>query len=102
MGMATLAFANASCAHCARVVIRSLQKVDGVLSVEVDPEGRRILVGFDPSRVTLDSIRFLMERAGYPTRLIPPSHLSAGWGQLAVESEEYAETSSGPSSCALR
>ncbi len=70
MGRAALGFVNASCAHCARVVTRSLQKVDGVLSVEVDRAGQRVLVGFDPTRVTVDSIRSSMEGAGYPTRLL--------------------------------
>lgn len=70
MGRVNLGFTNASCAHCARVVTRSLQKMSGVLSVEVDRVGQRVLVGYDPTRVSLDSIRSAMEGAGYPTRLL--------------------------------
>jgi len=44
--------------------------MDGVVSVEVDPVGQRVLVGYDPARTTLESIRSRMERAGYPTRLL--------------------------------
>lgn len=70
MGRAALSFVNATCAHCARVVTRSLERMDGVVSVEVDPVGQRVLVGYDPARTTLESIRSRMERAGYPTRLL--------------------------------
>ncbi len=70
LGRAALGFANASCAHCIRVVTRSLQKVDGVESVEIDPVGQRVLIGFDPTRVSIDAIRQRMEGAGYPTRLL--------------------------------
>lgn len=70
MSRVTLSFANASCTHCARVVTRSLQRLDGVLSVQVDQADGRVLVHFDPSRVSVDSIRSLMEGAGYATRLL--------------------------------
>lgn len=70
LGRIALGFTNASCAHCARIVTRSLQKNEGVLSVEVDPTGQRVLVDFDPRRVSVDSLRMEMEGAGYPTRLL--------------------------------
>lgn len=70
MGKITLGFANASCAHCARLVTRSLQKVDGIVSVEVDRIGQKLLVVFDPGRVSVDAIRSLLEGSGYSTRLL--------------------------------
>lgn len=70
MGRVDLHFTNASCAHCARLVSQSLRKVDGVLSVDVDRIGQKVTVGFDPSRVTVDSIRSTMDETGYPTRLL--------------------------------
>lgn len=70
MSRVTLSFANASCRHCARLVTRSLQKIDGILSVEVDQVGRRVLVYYDPFRVSVDSILSLMEGSGYSTRLL--------------------------------
>lgn len=69
MSRVTLSFANASCRHCARVVTNSLQKVDGVLSVQVDQVGRRVMVHYDPSRVSIDLLRSLMEGSGYSTQL---------------------------------
>lgn len=84
MSRVDLHFANASCAHCARLVSRSLEKLEGVRLVNVDPSHQRITVGFDPSLVTVDSIRSMMERTGYPTRLLaervtpfPPRPLSS-------------------------
>lgn len=70
MGRVDLHFANASCAHCARLVSQSLKSVDGVLSVDVDQFGEKVTVGFDPSRVTVGSIRLIMEKTGYPTTLL--------------------------------
>ena len=69
MGRVDLHFENASCAHCARLVSQSLRKVEGVLSVDVDQLGQKVTVAFDPSLVTVDSIRSVMEKTGYPTRL---------------------------------
>jgi copper chaperone CopZ len=70
LGRVNLNFANASCAHCARLVTRSLEKVRGVLSVDVDRQAQRLTVGFDPSLVSVGVIRSVMEETGYPTRLI--------------------------------
>lgn len=66
----TLGFTNASCSHCARVVTRSLQGVAGVLSVQVDQAGRRVMIHYDPSLVSVDSIQSVMEGSGYSTRLL--------------------------------
>lgn len=69
----SLSFANASCAHCARLVRQSLGRVGGVFSVKVDPEDRSLEVGFDPSRLSVDSLRSSLEGLGYPTRLLGTS-----------------------------
>ena len=65
-----LSFANASCAHCARIVTRTLQTAEGIWSVDVDQTGQRVLVDFDPTRISIEAIRALMRGAGYPTRLV--------------------------------
>ena len=70
MGKITLAFANASCAHCARLVTRTLAAVDGVLSVDVDRIELQVVVQYDPSRVSADAIRAVMEGSGYSTRTV--------------------------------
>lgn len=70
MGRVDLHFANASCAHCARLVSQSLEKVDGVVGVDIDRLNSRLVVDFDPARVSIDTIRSMMEQTGYPTRLL--------------------------------
>jgi copper chaperone CopZ len=65
-----LAFSNASCAHCVRVVTRLLGGENGVTSVGVDTAGGRLIVGFDNGRTSVESICGLMERSGYPTRAV--------------------------------
>lgn len=65
-----LSFANASCAHCANLVSRSLRGVDGVEDVRIDRDELRVCVHFDPSLLSSDSIRKMMERSGYPTRVV--------------------------------
>lgn len=69
MSRIALSFANASCAHCVRVVTRSLEHLTGVGLVRVDPMRQQILVDYDPARVSVESIRMAMERSGYPNRL---------------------------------
>ncbi len=70
MSRVDLHFANASCAHCARLVSHSLENVDGVDAVNVDRSRSRVVVDFDPARISIDSIRSVMEQSGYPTRLL--------------------------------
>lgn len=65
-----LSFTNASCAHCANLVSRSLSSVNGVGDVRVDPNELRVWVHFDPSLLSSDSIRKMMERSGYPTQVV--------------------------------
>ncbi len=64
-----LSFANASCAHCARLVTQVLQGQEGIRSVEVDRVRLRVYVDFDPTQISLEAIRGLMERSGYPTQV---------------------------------
>ena len=63
-----LQFANASCAHCVRLVSQALGTVNGVSDIEVDQARRLLAVEFDPTFISVDLIRSVMERAGYPTR----------------------------------
>jgi copper chaperone CopZ len=65
-----LAFSNASCAHCVRIVTRLLGEQDGIGSIREDAAAGRLMVEFDSTAVSVESICGLMERAGYPTRAI--------------------------------
>lgn len=66
MSKVDLHFPNASCAHCVRLVSRSLKRLDGVVSVDADGFSARLVVGFDPRSVSAESIREVVEESGYP------------------------------------
>lgn len=80
MGRIALGFANASCVHCVRVVTRRLEETDGIRMVEFDTDALRIVVDFDPSRLSPDAIRAMLERSGYPTTLLNQAQTIAGRG----------------------
>src|SRR5712691_1401767 len=54
-----------TCASCVRRVERALQKVEGVQSAGVNLATERATVKYDPSRVSLASLRAAVEGAGY-------------------------------------
>lgn len=87
MSRVDLHFANASCAHCVRLISLALRKLDGVTDIEVDPYNSRVVVRFDPELTSIDLIEATMEKSGYPTRPLPekviPFHLRATTGQAA-------------------
>lgn len=70
MNTIDLHFANASCAHCVRLVTRSLGSLEGISSVHANPASARLVVRYDPKLVAADSIIEVMERSGYPTTLL--------------------------------
>jgi Cu+-exporting ATPase len=61
----TLPIGGMTCASCVRRVERALQKVDGVAEAGVNLATERATVKYDPSLVTLDSLKAAVERAGY-------------------------------------
>ncbi len=62
----TLVAPDISCAHCVATIKRSVGDLSGVESVDVDPETKRILVRFDPNRVSLGQIEATLDDEGYP------------------------------------
>jgi len=55
-----------SCQHCVANIRRAVTKLDGVESVEGDPNKKEIKVAYDPQKVTIQQIMQTMEEAGYP------------------------------------
>mgnify|MGYP000872319779 FL=1 len=54
-----------SCAHCQRAVAEALRELEGVSSVEVDLEGGKATVSYDPAQVTEAALQAAVEEAGY-------------------------------------
>jgi Cu+-exporting ATPase len=57
-----------TCAACVRRIEKSLSKVEGVASATVNLATERATVVYDPSRVSLDTLKAAVEKAGYGVR----------------------------------
>lgn len=54
-----------SCSHCVNAIKNSVGKIDGVKDVEVDLGNKSVTVEFDPSNVTVETIKDTIEDEGY-------------------------------------
>lgn len=54
-----------SCGHCVKAIEGSVAKLDGVKSVQVSLEGKKVEVEFDNSQVKLDDIKETIDDQGY-------------------------------------
>ncbi|MCY3559390.1 MAG: heavy-metal-associated domain-containing protein [Chloroflexi bacterium] len=55
-----------SCDHCANAITGALSALDGVASVAVNVEERRVDVDYDAAVTTTDQIDAALEEEGYP------------------------------------
>lgn len=68
MDKATLYAPNISCGHCVMAIKRALGKLEGVSSVEGDPQTKQVVVEYDPARIKLERIESTMAEEGYPVK----------------------------------
>jgi copper ion binding protein len=54
-----------SCMHCVGKVNKGLEEMEGVFSAEVDLEGKKAVVRYDPDRVEAEAIRKKIGDLGY-------------------------------------
>lgn len=64
---ASLHVEGMTCASCSVAIKVALGKLDGVVSVTVDVEGKKAMVTYDPAKVTPDAIAKKVSDLGYPT-----------------------------------
>jgi copper chaperone len=55
-----------SCGHCVATIKEEVGALAGVKLVEADQGTKRVLVEFDPSRISLAQITDTLTAAGYP------------------------------------
>lgn len=67
MQKAVLTSSKISCGHCKMTVENAGNTLEGVDSINADPETKEIEVTYDESRVTLEEIKKAIADAGYPT-----------------------------------
>jgi len=65
MEKATFNIPNISCGHCVMTVKNELSEMDGVVSVEGDPQTKNVSVEFD-APANSDSIKAKLQEINYP------------------------------------
>jgi copper chaperone len=62
-----------SCEHCERAITKALQGEPGVASVKVDIPTKKVYLEYDPSELTLDKVRLILDDEGYPVKQSQPA-----------------------------
>ena len=65
MERTTLSIPNISCGHCVMSIKNELNEQDGIISVEGDPENKKITIEWE-SPITLDEIKETLKEINYP------------------------------------
>jgi copper chaperone len=68
MEKVTLNVEGMSCGHCVKAVESSVGDLNGVSSVVVDLEGKKVDVEFNGADVTLDKIKETIDDQGYDVK----------------------------------
>ena len=63
--MVSLTVEGMSCQHCVKAVTTAVSALPGVESVAVSLGNKSVVVGFNPEKTALDSIRVAIEEQGY-------------------------------------
>lgn len=61
----TLIVGGMSCSHCENSVKKSVGALDGVTSVKVDLNSKKVAVEYDPEKVSIKTIKDTIEDQGY-------------------------------------
>ncbi len=65
---ATLEAPDVSCDHCIQTIPNSVEKLPGVHFISGDPEGKQVIVEYDPGQTALGGIEAVLEEEGYPVK----------------------------------
>ncbi len=68
MEKVTLNVEGMSCGHCVKAVEGSVGALNGVSSVKVDLENKKVDVEFNKDEVTLDTIKETIDDQGYEVK----------------------------------
>ena len=68
MERATLEAPDISCDHCIQTIRTSVEKLSGVQFISGDPEGKQVVIEYDPGQTPLGGIEAAMEEEGYPVK----------------------------------
>ena len=68
MPRATLEAPDISCGHCIQTIEKAVTKLPGVQFVSGDPDTRQVIIEYDESTSSLESVEKAMEEEGYPVK----------------------------------
>jgi len=68
MTQVTLEAPDISCEHCIMSIEKAVTKLPSVRFVSGDPDGKQVVVEFDPQLTDLATIEGAMEEEGYPVK----------------------------------
>lgn len=57
-----------SCSHCENTVKNAVGSLNGVVSVSVDLGGKKVMVEYVPEKVSIDTIKAVIEDQGYDVK----------------------------------
>ena len=66
MASTVLNVPDISCEHCERAITGALQPVEGVASVNVDIAAKQVRVDYDPTQVSVDRMKAILQEEDYP------------------------------------
>jgi copper chaperone CopZ len=68
MTQVTLEAPDISCEHCIMSIEKAVTKLPSVRFVSGDPDGKQVVVEFNPQLTDLATIEGAMEEEGYPVK----------------------------------
>ncbi len=57
-----------SCAHCEHTIKKAVSALDGVKTVNVALSAKKVTIEYDTEKLTLDTIRNVIEDSGYDVK----------------------------------
>ena len=66
MTQTTFVAPEIACGSCARSIAKALERVEGIVAVQVSVEGKTILVAHDPDLVSVAAILTRLDHVGFP------------------------------------
>ncbi len=54
-----------SCHHCVAAVQKALEQLNGIQRVEIDLQGKKVRVDYDPAAVKIESMKESIENQGF-------------------------------------
>ena len=57
---------NITCGHCVKTIERELSELEGVASVQADPQTQGVTVEWDGTSLSWEQVRHLLEEIHFP------------------------------------